>query len=400
MERKIKGLKLISWDGFGPEVSEINLKEASEYKNRLIPKLHIDSWEDEYEEYVCDGGYWELKIYYTKGKMRVIHGNVRYPKEWYLLLKILGRDTSERHRHSLNAVNLIVSNQANIVRKYSLKPEQFTEAAFRTHLFEASKVDRDFILQPERGEVQRLLKFSYSSGVRKFYDEGELSDRWSDIIDMFDIQEDILVLRTFTIVRENEELTINDETHEIILERSDFQRVKRTFVYRDEFMVNQYILRFQDDLNWLRHKNSKNEIACEFLVETKDSDTFVYKHNYKDVLASCPSIANAIRAVKKLFYLSKVELFNDAKTQVEHNKHVAKPVAGEYIYCRVIFEGPQVWTYATDIENMKPGDLVVAPFGYNNIEQLGRVLSVETYRESDDLPRPPFKTKMITLRVE
>ncbi len=67
----------------------------------------------------------------------------------------------------------------------------------------------------------------------------------------------------------------------------------------------------------------------------------------------------------------------------------------EYIYCKVGFEnGSRKYSYMTDDESIKEGDVVVVPTGPDNIESLGVVYDVKKCTVKN-APYPPSKTKKV-----
>lgn len=67
----------------------------------------------------------------------------------------------------------------------------------------------------------------------------------------------------------------------------------------------------------------------------------------------------------------------------------------EYIYCEVEFEGAsRKYSYITDDENIKEGDMVVVPIGFRNLESLGVVCNIKRCTVKN-APYPPSKTKKV-----
>lgn len=70
-----------------------------------------------------------------------------------------------------------------------------------------------------------------------------------------------------------------------------------------------------------------------------------------------------------------------------------------YIYCQVGVPGIlKTYSYLTDDETLEPGDRVVVPFGGDNEERAGTVMSVSRYT-AENAPYPVEKTKWILRRL-
>lgn len=71
-----------------------------------------------------------------------------------------------------------------------------------------------------------------------------------------------------------------------------------------------------------------------------------------------------------------------------------------YIYCLVKPAGfSKEYYYLSESEDVKAGDYVEIPFGYDNTKEVGVVTSVELFAEAALCPYPPEKTKKIIGKV-
>lgn len=67
----------------------------------------------------------------------------------------------------------------------------------------------------------------------------------------------------------------------------------------------------------------------------------------------------------------------------------------EYIYCEVGFEGAsRKYSYITDDESIKEGDVVIVPTGPSNLESLGVVCNIKKCTVKN-APYPPSRTKKV-----
>ena len=66
-----------------------------------------------------------------------------------------------------------------------------------------------------------------------------------------------------------------------------------------------------------------------------------------------------------------------------------------YVYCQVLLEGVKfTYSYISDFD-IKVGDIVVVPFGYQNTERAALVVAVNEHT-AETAPYPPEKTKHIS----
>ena len=82
-----KGLYVVEYSkGFAPEkvFEPITLTaEESDKLDELFSELHIDRWNDRYENLnILDGEEWTIKVTFTDGSKREIHGMNARPTRW------------------------------------------------------------------------------------------------------------------------------------------------------------------------------------------------------------------------------------------------------------------------------------------------------------------------------